>query len=146
MVPHLLWHMMPSRKAQIRQSFDFLEILYFLNGWRCFGFAKCFDSTVLINPLIISTTRSSQFSSLSPGPLMILRMSKSFCNLSALAFVFCLSFYCSAAHAHSRGMYRTQAEAEKRATELKCKGTFRIDDAWMPCSSEHAMHEALQKN
>jgi hypothetical protein len=42
-------------------------------------------------------------------------------------------------------MYRTQAEAEKRAAELKCKGTFKIDDAWMPCSSEHAMHEALQK-
>jgi len=77
---------------------------------------------------------------------MILRMLKLFCNLSALAFIFCLAFYCSAANAHGRGMYRTQVEAEKRATELKCQGSFKIGDAWMPCSSEHAMHEALQKN
>jgi hypothetical protein len=75
-----------------------------------------------------------------------LQMSKLCRNLSSIAFFCCLTFYCSAASAHSRGIYRTQAEAEKRATELKCKGTFRIDDAWMPCSSEHAMHEALQKN
>ena len=75
-----------------------------------------------------------------------LQMSRLCGNLSSIVFVFCLAFCCSAAHAHGRGMYRTQAEAEKRAAELKCKGTFKIDDAWMPCSSEHEMHEALQKN
>jgi hypothetical protein len=79
-------------------------------------------------------------------PYLFLQMFKFCRNLASIAFVFCLTFYSSAASAHSRGMYRTQAEAEKRATELKCKGTFKIDDAWMPCSSEHAMHEALQKN
>jgi hypothetical protein len=83
---------------------------------------------------------------LSIPPHPFLQMPKLFRNLSSIAFFCCLTFYCSAAHAHSRGMYRTQAEAEKRAAELKCKGTFKIDDAWMPCSSEHAMHEALQKN
>jgi hypothetical protein len=50
-----------------------------------------------------------------------------------------------AAKAHMKGMYETQAAAEKRAAELKCKGTFKMDDMYMPCSSERALHEALQK-
>jgi len=73
-------------------------------------------------------------------------MPKSYPKLSLLAFISSLTLCCSAANAHSHGTYHTQAEAEKRAIELKCQGTFRIDDAWMPCSSEHALHEALQKN
>jgi hypothetical protein len=44
------------------------------------------------------------------------------------------------------GMYETQAAAEKRAAELKCKGTFKMDHMYMPCSSERALHEALQKS
>jgi hypothetical protein len=51
-----------------------------------------------------------------------------------------------AAKAHMNGMYETQAAAEKRAAELKCKGTFKMDDMYMPCSSERALHEALQKS
>jgi hypothetical protein len=49
------------------------------------------------------------------------------------------------AHAHMRGMYATKAEAEKRAAQLKCKGTFAMGDMWMPCSNERALHDALQK-
>jgi hypothetical protein len=51
----------------------------------------------------------------------------------------------SSAHAHMRGMYATKAEAEKRATELKCKGTFAMGTMWMPCANERALHDALQK-
>ena len=51
-----------------------------------------------------------------------------------------------AAKAHMNGMYETQAAAEKRAAELKCKGTFKMDDMYMPCSSERALHKALQKS
>jgi hypothetical protein len=51
-----------------------------------------------------------------------------------------------AAKAHMNGMYETQAAAEKRAAELKCKGTFKMDHMYMPCSSERALHEALQKS
>lgn len=47
--------------------------------------------------------------------------------------------------AHMRGMYATKAEAEKRATELKCKGTFAMGTMWMPCANERALHDALQK-
>ena len=51
-----------------------------------------------------------------------------------------------AANAHMNGMYETQAAAAKRAAELKCEGTFKMDDMYMPCSSERALHEALQKS
>lgn len=49
------------------------------------------------------------------------------------------------AHAHMRGMFATKAEAEKRASELKCKGVFAMGSEWMPCANERALHDALQK-
>jgi hypothetical protein len=49
------------------------------------------------------------------------------------------------AQAHMRGMYATKAEAEKRAAELNCKGTFAMGTMWMPCANERALHDALQK-
>ena len=47
--------------------------------------------------------------------------------------------------AHRHGMYATRAEAEKRAMQLQCQGVYAIGDMWMPCASERALHEALQK-
>ena len=47
--------------------------------------------------------------------------------------------------AHMRGMYATKAEAEKRAAELKCKGSFAMGSLWMPCANERALHDALQR-
>jgi hypothetical protein len=47
--------------------------------------------------------------------------------------------------AHMRGMYATKAEAEKRAAQLNCKGTFAMGNMWMPCANERALHDALQK-
>ncbi len=44
-----------------------------------------------------------------------------------------------------RGMYATKAEAEKRAAELKCKGTHAMGALWMPCANERALHDALQE-
>jgi hypothetical protein len=49
------------------------------------------------------------------------------------------------AQAHSRGLYATKEEAQKHATELKCKGTYRIGTLWMPCANERALHKALQQ-
>ena len=49
------------------------------------------------------------------------------------------------AQAHMRGMYATKAEAEKRAAELNCKGSFAMGTMWMPCATERALHDALQK-
>jgi hypothetical protein len=49
------------------------------------------------------------------------------------------------ATAHMKGMYDTKEEAEKRAAQLKCKGVFQMGDMWMPCASERALHDALQR-
>ena len=48
------------------------------------------------------------------------------------------------AHAHMRGMYATNADAEKPAAALKCKGNFAMGSKWMPCLYERASHQDLQ--
>ena len=62
-----------------------------------------------------------------------------------LLSTFSAAFYSSPASAHMKGMYETKAEAEKRAAQLKCKGAFQMGDMWMPCASERALHDALQR-
>lgn len=47
--------------------------------------------------------------------------------------------------AHAKGMYQTQAEAEKRAKELGCKGTHQNNGLWMPCSGESMLHKELRQ-
>ena len=47
--------------------------------------------------------------------------------------------------AHMKGMFDTQAAAEARAAQLKCKGAFKMGDKWLPCANERALHEALQR-
>jgi hypothetical protein len=69
---------------------------------------------------------------------------------SALALIAPLAviasgLYGAHAQAHMNGMYATKAEAEKRAAELKCTGTFAMGAMWMPCANERALHDALQK-
>ena len=62
--------------------------------------------------------------------------------LAAVAFVPVLAT--TTAAAHMQGMFKTQQEAEKRAAELKCKGTFAMGPLWMPCVNEQVLHKALQ--
>lgn len=47
--------------------------------------------------------------------------------------------------AHSKGLYKTQAEAEKRARELGCQGTHQNNGLWMPCSGEAMLHKELRQ-
>ncbi len=49
------------------------------------------------------------------------------------------------AMAHAKGLYKTQAEAEKRAKELGCKGTHQNNGLWMPCSHEAMLHQELRQ-
>jgi len=51
----------------------------------------------------------------------------------------------SQALAHAKGLYKTQAEAEKRAKELGCKGTHQNNGFWMPCSGEAMLHQELRQ-
>lgn len=48
-------------------------------------------------------------------------------------------------HAHARGLYATQAEAEQRARELGCEGTHRNEGRWMPCRDEAHLHQHLRR-
>jgi len=61
------------------------------------------------------------------------------------AFLIAGSLLPAPTHAHMRGMFATKAEAEKRASELKCKGVFAMGSEWMPCANERALHDALHK-
>jgi len=59
-----------------------------------------------------------------------------------------LSFFVmstEAGWAHAKGLYKTQAEAEKRAKELGCKGTHQNNGLWMPCSHEAMLHQELRQ-
>ncbi|MEB3166574.1 MAG: DUF3721 domain-containing protein [Cyanobacteriota bacterium] len=49
------------------------------------------------------------------------------------------------ARAHAKGLYKTRAEAEKRARELGCKGTHQNNGLWMPCSGEAMLHKQLRE-
>ena len=47
--------------------------------------------------------------------------------------------------AHLRGSYVTESEANKKAKELGCSGTFKLKEMWMPCHSEKELHKYLRK-
>ena len=47
--------------------------------------------------------------------------------------------------AHSKGIYETQAEAEKRATEIGCTTVHENNGHWMPCENEQELHRQLRK-
>ena len=64
--------------------------------------------------------------------------------LSAMA-LFCALQLPNQALAHAKGLYKTQAEAEKRAKELGCKGTHQNNGLWMPCGHEAMLHQELRQ-
>jgi hypothetical protein len=49
-----------------------------------------------------------------------------------------------ASHAHPKGLYDTQPQAEKRAQELGCSGTHQNGGKWMPCRNEADLHRHLR--
>lgn len=49
-----------------------------------------------------------------------------------------------ASHAHPKGLYDNQQQAEQRAKELGCTGTHQNSGKWMPCSDEATLHHHLR--
>ena len=47
--------------------------------------------------------------------------------------------------AHSTGIYKSEAEAKQRATELGCDSVHQNNGRWMPCSDEAELHRMLRK-
>ncbi len=63
----------------------------------------------------------------------------------AAVALFCALQLPNQALAHAKGMYKSQAEAEKRAKELGCKGTHQNNGLWMPCIDEALLHQELRQ-
>jgi hypothetical protein len=49
-----------------------------------------------------------------------------------------------ASHAHPKGLFDSQQEAEQRAKELGCTGIHQNSGNWMPCSNEATLHQHLR--
>jgi hypothetical protein len=75
---------------------------------------------------------------------MLFSVSDRYLAMSAMA-LFCALQLPNQALAHAKGLYKTQAEAEKRAKELGCKGTHQNNGLWMPCGHEAMLHQELRQ-
>ena len=51
----------------------------------------------------------------------------------------------SYSHAHMRGTFLSEEEAENRSLELGCEGIHKNQDKWMPCKNEKEFHIYLRK-
>ena len=60
--------------------------------------------------------------------------------------VFGFNFINIELRAHLRGYYSTEVEANEKAKELGCIGTFKLKKMWMPCDSEKELHKYLRKS
>ena len=47
--------------------------------------------------------------------------------------------------AHAKGLYKTEAEALKRAKQLGCTGTHQNNGLWMPCAHEATLHQHMRR-
>ena len=47
--------------------------------------------------------------------------------------------------AHGKGLYATEAEAMKRATEIGCNSVHENNGRWMPCTDERELHQQQRK-
>ena len=66
--------------------------------------------------------------------------------LSAVSFgVFALLVNQTPGIAHGKGIYATEDEARKRATEIGCSSVHENNDRWMPCADERELHKQLRK-
>jgi len=72
-------------------------------------------------------------------PPMVHSMSK-----GVMAFALALAALPLSSHAHSKGLYDTQQQAQQRASELGCSGTHQNRGKWMPCRDEADLHRHLR--
>ena len=49
------------------------------------------------------------------------------------------------AWSHGKGIYDTQAEAQRRAQDIGCSTTHQNNGKWMPCADERELHRQLRK-
>ena len=67
-------------------------------------------------------------------------------NLKFFIYLFFLSLnFNSYSHAHMRGTFSSEQEAENRSLELGCVGIHKNQDKWLPCENEKQFHRYLRK-
>ena len=67
-------------------------------------------------------------------------------NFKFLIFLFFLSLnFNSYSHAHMRGTFSSEQEAENRSLELGCDGIHKNQNKWLPCENEKELHRYLRK-
>ena len=62
-----------------------------------------------------------------------------------LAVGFAFAVYPAVSLGHSKGIYQSKADAEKRAGEIGCKSVHQNNGKWMPCADEQELHRQLRK-
>ena len=66
--------------------------------------------------------------------------------LNYLIFLFFLSLNLNIySHAHIRGTFLSEEDAENRSLELGCEGIHKNQNKWMPCKNEKELHIYLRK-
>ena len=48
-------------------------------------------------------------------------------------------------HAHMRGEFLYEKDAENKSLELGCEGIHKNQDKWLPCKNEKELHRFLRK-
>ena len=67
-------------------------------------------------------------------------------NFKFFIFLFSLSLTLNGySHAHMRGTFFSEEEAEKKSLELGCVGIHKNQDKWMPCKNEKELHIYLRQ-
>ena len=67
-------------------------------------------------------------------------------NFKFFIFLFFLSLnFNGYSHAHMRGTFSSEQEAENRSLELGCSGIHKNQSKWLPCENEKELHKYLRK-
>ena len=59
--------------------------------------------------------------------------------------IFLLLNFNSNLHAHMKGTFSSEEEAENKSLELGCEGIHKNQDKWLPCKNEKELHLYLRK-
>ena len=67
-------------------------------------------------------------------------------NLKIFIFIFFLyPNFNKYSHAHMRGTFSSEQDAENRSLKLGCEGIHKKQDKWLPCKNEKELHIYLRK-
>ena len=66
--------------------------------------------------------------------------------LNSIFLLFTFFYYPLKVESHSKGYFKSELEAKKKALKLGCDGAFKLKELWLPCKNEVELHKYLRKN